>query len=94
VVGNSIGLPGMWVLVAVAFGGEFLGVAGMFLMIPMASGLYTLIREITHKRLYKRNIDPAKLDAQPPELRSHFLEQRRVNKEKRALKRAEKEMKQ
>jgi predicted PurR-regulated permease PerM len=94
VVGNSIGLPGMWVLVAVAFGGEFLGVAGMFLMIPMASVLYTLIREITHKRLDKRNIDPAKLDAQPPELRSHFLEQRKVNKEKRALKRAEKAKKQ
>lgn len=93
VVGTSIGLPGMWVLVAVAFGGEFLGVAGMFLMIPMASVLYTLIREITHKRLDQRNIDPVKLEAQPPELRSHFKEQRKVIKAKREKKRAEKAQK-
>lgn len=93
VVGTSIGLPGMWVLVAVAIGGEFFGVAGMFLMIPMASVLYTLIREITHKRLDKLDIDPAKLDAQPPELRSHFKEQRKVIKEKREKKRAEKAQK-
>jgi predicted PurR-regulated permease PerM len=88
VVGTSIGLPGMWVLVAVAIGGEFFGVAGMFLMIPMASVLHTLIREFTHKRLDKLDIDPAKLDAQPPELRSHFKEQRKVMKEKREKKQA------
>jgi predicted PurR-regulated permease PerM len=83
VVGTSIGLPGMWVLVAVSFGGEFFGVAGMFLMIPMASVLYTLLHEFTHRRLDKLNIDPAKLEAQPPELRSHFQEKRKAHKEKR-----------
>ncbi len=83
VVGTSIGLPGMWVLVAVAFGGEFFGVAGMFLMIPMASVLYTLLREVTHRRLDNRNIAPSKLEAQPPELRSHFREKRKAQKEKR-----------
>ena len=35
VVGTSIGLPGMWVLVAVTIGGEIMGVAGMLVMIPL-----------------------------------------------------------
>ena len=80
VVGTSIGLPGMWVLFAVAVGGEFMGVAGMFLMIPLSSVLYTLIRERTNKRLDGMNIDPEKLKEQPPELRSRFKENRKKRK--------------
>lgn len=68
VVGTSIGLSGMWVLVAVAVGGELMGVAGMFLMIPIASVLFVLLTEATNKRLEKLQIDPEKLKAQPPEL--------------------------
>ncbi len=77
VVGTSIGLSGMWVLVAVSVGGALMGVAGMFLMIPISSVLYTLLREVTHKRLSSRNIDPEKLTEQPPELRSNFREKRK-----------------
>ena len=47
VVGTSIGLPGMWVLVAVTIGGQIMGVAGMLLMIPLSSVLYTLTGEFT-----------------------------------------------
>jgi predicted PurR-regulated permease PerM len=72
VVGTSIGLPGMWVLMAVTVGGELMGIAGMFLMIPMASVLYTLLKEITHVRLRQRGIDEEKLIPQPPELNSHI----------------------
>ena len=61
VVGGSIGLPGMWVLAAVTIGGDLMGVVGMFLMIPLSSVVYTLLREVTNKRLAKREIDPAKL---------------------------------
>lgn len=68
VVGTSIGLSGMWVLVAVAVGGELMGVAGMFLMIPVASVLFTLLTEATNKRLEKLGVDPEKLKAHPPEL--------------------------
>ena len=77
VVGTSIGLPGMWVLLAVAVGGELMGVAGMFLMIPFASVLYTLLREVTNSRLENREIAPEKLIPQPPELKSHRKERRR-----------------
>ena len=61
VVGGSIGLPGMWVLVAVTIGGDLMGVVGMFLMIPLSSVLYTLLREITNRRLSSRDIAPEKL---------------------------------
>lgn len=68
VVGTSIGLPGMWVLVAVTVGGELMGVGGMLIMIPLASVLYTLAREFTNRRLAERNIPEEKLWEQPPEL--------------------------
>ena len=82
VVGTSIGLPGMWVLVAVTVGGDTMGIAGMLLMIPLASVVYTLMREFTNFRLRTLEIDPAKLNEQPPELKSGFKEQRKRRKEK------------
>lgn len=71
VVGTSIGLSGMWVLVAVALGGDLMGVAGMFLMIPVASVIYTLAREAINNKLELSHIDRTKLRAQPPELAEH-----------------------
>lgn len=85
VVGTSIGLPGMWVLVAVTVGGGLMGVGGMLLMIPLASVLYTLVREFTDKRLAERNIPPEKLLDQPLELRSHF-QQKRERKRRQKMK--------
>lgn len=82
VVGTSIGLPGMWVLVAVTIGGELMGVLGMLLMIPMASVLYSLTGEFTQKRLIQRNISEEKLMAQPPEMESKL--QRRMEKVRKA----------
>lgn len=72
VVGTSIGLPGMWVLVAVTVGGDLMGVGGMLLMIPVTSVLYALAREFTGKRLEERGIPEEKLRNQPPEIRSRF----------------------
>lgn len=85
VVGTSVGLPGMWVLVAVTVGGDLMGVGGMLLMIPAASVLYALTREITAKRLEARGIDRAKLQDHPPELSSKFRENGKKTKEKWAV---------
>ena len=93
VVGESIGLPGMWVLLAVAVGGGTMGVAGMFLMVPFASVVYTLIREFAHARLDKRDIPQEKLQAQPPELQSHFQMKRAKRKAKRQERREERKSK-
>ena len=54
VVGGSIGLPGIWVLVAVSVGGSLAGVVGMILFIPLFSVGYTLLRDKT-KELLKAN---------------------------------------
>lgn len=89
VVGNSIGLSGMWVIVAISVGGDLFGIVGMLLMIPFASVLQTILREDVAIRLYKRVINPDKLQAQPPILRSHLKEKREENKEKREVRRTE-----
>lgn len=73
VVGESIGLPGMWVLLAVAVGGGLMGVMGMFLMVPLASVVYTLLREFTNKRIQHRAVPAEKLECHPPEFQPHFM---------------------
>ncbi|MDF2905777.1 MAG: putative permease [Herbinix sp.] len=60
VVGGSIGLPSMWVLVAVTIGGSTMGVAGMLIFIPMFSVLYTLLREAVNRRLVLRKVNSNK----------------------------------
>uniref|UniRef100_UPI003FD87B22 AI-2E family transporter n=1 Tax=Faecalibacillus faecis TaxID=1982628 RepID=UPI003FD87B22 len=45
VVGNSVGLPSIWVFVAVIIGGNLMGILGMFLFIPLTSIIYTLFKE-------------------------------------------------
>ena len=92
VVGSSIGLPGMWVLLAVSVGGGLMGVVGMFLMVPIASVIYTLIREYTQKKLDKKLIDEDKLHEHPPVLQSHFklkAEKRKAQRQERREERRE-----
>ena len=50
VVGNSVGLPSIWVLVAVSIGGSMMGVLGMLLFIPLVSTAYVLVREDVNRR--------------------------------------------
>ncbi len=91
VVGSSIGLPGMWVLLAVAVGGELMGIGGMLIMVPFASVLYTLLGEFTRKRLASRSIPEEKLVPQPPELQSHFKMKIEKVQKKRRNKKAQKQ---
>jgi len=51
IVGDSIGLPGMWVFVAVVLGGALAGPIGMILFVPLAATLYKLLRNAVNKRL-------------------------------------------
>lgn len=50
VVGNSVGLPSIWVLMAVSLGGSLFGVSGMLFFIPLLSTVYALIREGVNRR--------------------------------------------
>ena len=60
-----------------------MGVAGMLLMIPLTSVLYTLAREYSAARLAKLGVPAEKLRTQPPELKSKLKEKRQVAKQKR-----------
>lgn len=60
VVGNSVGLPSIWVLAAVSLGGKLFGVFGMLLFIPLCSVLYSLFREFVKKRLQEKHIPRSK----------------------------------
>lgn len=50
VVGNSVGLPSIWVLMAVSLGGSLFGVSGMLFFIPLLSTVYALIRNSVNRR--------------------------------------------
>lgn len=56
VVGTSVGLPAMWVLVAVTLGGSVMGLVGMLIFVPLSSVLYTLFRESVSDRLMAKRI--------------------------------------
>jgi predicted PurR-regulated permease PerM len=51
VVGNSVGLPSIWVLAAVTVGANLMGIVGMLIFIPLISVIYTLLRGIVNRRL-------------------------------------------
>ena len=54
VVGSAVGLPSLWVLVAVTVGGSMFGILGMLFFIPLSSVLYALLRDTVYRRLRRR----------------------------------------
>ena len=61
VVGNSVGLPSIWVLSAVSIGASLMGIVGMLIFIPIVSVIYALFREIVYLKLKQRKIDPREI---------------------------------
>ncbi len=62
VVGTSVGLPSLWVLLAVTVGGTSMGIVGMLINVPIASVLYILLSEVAASRLKKRGIPASKIE--------------------------------
>ena len=56
VVGESVGLPSIWVLAAVTIGGNLMGIVGMLVFIPLLSVFYTIFREYVYLHLKKQHI--------------------------------------
>ena len=50
VVGGSVGLPSIWVLLAVSLGGSLFGIVGMLCFIPLVSTAYGLMRDSVNER--------------------------------------------
>ena len=66
VVGSAVGLPSLWVLVAVTVGGSMFGILGMLFFIPLSSVLYALLRDTVYRRLRRRG-RPAPASPPAPE---------------------------
>ena len=56
IVGDSVGLPPLWSLVAILVGGGLFGFAGMILGTPAFGVLYTLLNRSAEKNLQKKHI--------------------------------------
>ena len=54
VVGGSVGLAPMWALLAALVGGKLFGVIGIVFFIPLASVIYTLVRDDTKMKLARK----------------------------------------
>ena len=54
VVGNSVGLPGIWVLLSIVVFGGLLGLFGMLIAVPATAVLYTLLGEFVNGRMRKK----------------------------------------
>ena len=59
VVGDSVGLPGIWVLLSATLGASFFGIPGIIIFIPLISVLYSLFRKYIYAKLHEKNMkDP------------------------------------
>lgn len=50
VMGKRIGLPSLWVLVAITLGSGALGAIGMLIFVPIFAVIYQLLNEVIEKR--------------------------------------------
>jgi len=50
VVGDSVGLPAIFTLIAAILGGEMFGVLGMIFAIPLTAVIYTLLRDMYNEK--------------------------------------------
>ena len=57
VVGKSVGLSPLWTLLAITLGGNLFGVLGMLIGLPLASVVYSLLKESVNKKLEKKEIE-------------------------------------
>lgn len=56
ILGDSTGISGFWVMVAILVGGGLWGVVGMFLGVPLFACLYTAVRSFSTYRLQKKGL--------------------------------------
>ncbi len=60
VVGDAMGISGFWIMMAVIVGNNLFGVAGILIGIPLLSSFYSIIGEVTKRRLLRRGFDDVK----------------------------------
>lgn len=56
ILGDSMGIPTLYVMFAILVGGGFFGVLGMFLGVPVFSIIYVVVKSVVEKQLEKKQI--------------------------------------
>jgi len=82
VVGNSVGLPAIWVLFAVSLGGSMFGVIGMLVFIPLISTVYALLKENVAERNKKKGFMLQETVVPEPERKKQQKNQKKTKESK------------
>lgn len=56
ILGDSMGLPSLWIMFAIIVGGGYFGVVGMFLGVPIFAVIYIISKKIISNKLEKDSI--------------------------------------
>ncbi len=56
ILGDSTGLPAVWILISLIIGGGFFGMLGMLLSVPVCAVLYMLFKDFVENKLKKKNL--------------------------------------
>lgn len=56
ILGDSTGLPAVWILISILLGGGLFGVMGMLLGVPVFAVIYMLVKDFVESRLKKRKL--------------------------------------
>jgi predicted PurR-regulated permease PerM len=57
ILGDSLGLPTLWIMFAIIVGGGFFGILGMFLGVPVFAVIYVIIKETIALKLKAKGIE-------------------------------------
>ncbi|MBQ7364006.1 MAG: AI-2E family transporter, partial [Clostridia bacterium] len=75
ILGDRVGMGGVWIMIAVTAMGALFGVIGMFFGVPIFAVIYTLVGEAIHKKLVKKGLaeqleadEPTEPTEEPPTL--------------------------
>ncbi|MCR5229555.1 MAG: AI-2E family transporter [Solobacterium sp.] len=56
ILGDSMGLPALWIMFAIILGGSLFGILGMFLGIPIFSVFYVLLRDFANRKIREKRV--------------------------------------
>ena len=56
ILGKTIGISSLWVVVSIIVMGNFMGMIGMFIAVPLFTIIYNLVRDFTNKLLLKKKL--------------------------------------
>lgn len=56
ILGDSLGLPSLWIMFSIIVGGGFFGLVDMFLGVPLFSVVYIVVKTSVQKRLEEKKI--------------------------------------